>query len=196
MSKRTATIDSRKRVYDGHFKVDVSRVTVDEGDGSPTRAFSVEMFERGDSACALLHRTDDDTIILTEQFRLATLADGDGWMLESPAGSVEDGEEPEACIRRELLEEVGYRAGAMTPIAKFYASPGGTSERVFLYYAPVVAADLVNPDAHGVVGESERITTIAIPRAKLLKDYKAGKILDAKLIVAMAWLARQKARKA
>ena len=57
--------------------------------------------------------------------------------MELVAGIVEPGEDPEQAMRRELLEEMGYEALALTHISTFYVSPGGSSERVILYCADV-----------------------------------------------------------
>ena len=47
-------------------------------------------------------------LILVRQFRPAV----ETWTLEVPAGLLEQGESPEACARREVLEETGYEAGS------------------------------------------------------------------------------------
>ena len=95
------------------------------------------VFERGDSAAALIHDVERDVIVLAEQFRIATYDKGPGYIVEAMAGSVEEDEEPEDCIRREMMEEVGYQAGKLFLVANGYVSPGSSSERIFLYYAPV-----------------------------------------------------------
>ncbi len=45
---------------------------------------------------------------MVRQFRYALERE----TLEIPAGKVDPGEKPEECVRRELLEETGYEAGA------------------------------------------------------------------------------------
>ena len=46
-----------------------------------------------------------DVIVLTEQFRIATHDKGPGYLIEAIAGSVDEGEAPEDCLRREMMEE-------------------------------------------------------------------------------------------
>ncbi len=150
-----------------------------------------EVFERGDSAAALIHDLDRDVIVLTEQFRVATYDKGPGYLLEAAAGSVEEGEAPEACMRRELMEETGYRAGELRPIAAVYSSPGASSERIFLYYAPVRGADLVAPEASGLEEENEDILRVEIPRETFLTALSEGAYSDAKVALMGWWLAGQ-----
>src|SRR5262245_9209430 len=135
--KRKVDIRSQREAYRGRYRIeevvfDFDRVS---GRGRITGARR-EIFERGDSAAALIHDVERDVIVLTEQFRIATHAKGPGYIIEAMAGSVEEGEKPEACIRREMMEEVGYRAGRLKLVSQAYQSPGASSERLFLYYAP------------------------------------------------------------
>ena len=50
-------------------------------------------------------------------------------------------------MRREIEEELGYRADRSSHIATFYVSPGGSSERIWLYYAEVSEATASRPAA-------------------------------------------------
>ena len=88
------------------------------------------------------------------------------------------------------MEEIGYRAGDLTHIATFYVSPGGTSERIMLYYAEVGNTDRVAAGG-GLASESEdiQLTEVALP--ELWRALDAGKILDAKTIIGVMWLRRK-----
>jgi ADP-ribose pyrophosphatase len=91
-------------------------------------------FERGDSVAAVVHRIDNDTVILTEQFRYPAYRKGPGWVLELPAGVFAEcsDEDPTTALRRELMEEIGYQVRRLQTIATFYSSVGGSTERVHL----------------------------------------------------------------
>src|SRR5437867_5841802 len=54
---------------------------------------------------------------------------------ELPAGTLDPGEAPEACAKRELIEETGYKAASLTPLGRFYTSPGFSDELMFAYAA-------------------------------------------------------------
>lgn len=148
--------------------------------------------DRGDSVAALVHDVRHDRVLLAEQFRFSTYDKGPGWILELPAGILEKDEAPEEATRREVQEEIGYSIDRLTHIATVYASPGGSSERLHLYYVPV------SPDNHttlggGVESEGEDIRTVVLDVDAAFAKLDAGEIVDAKTFIALQWLRLQRA---
>ncbi len=190
--KRKFEIVSRRTAYKGRYTIEEFVFDFDRtaGNGRITGSRR-EVFERGDSAAALIHDIERDVIVLAEQFRIATHAKGPGYIIEAMAGSLEAGEEPEACIRREMMEEVGYRAGELTLIASVYVSPGSSSERIFLYYAPVKTADLVDPGASGLAAEKEDVRRAEFTREDFLARIDRAAFADAKVMTLGLWLKAQ-----
>jgi len=191
-ARRKVDIKSRRQAYKGRYRIeevvfDFDRAT---GKGRITDAMR-EIFERGDSAAALIHDIERDVIILTEQFRIATYEKGPGYLIEAMAGSVDEGEAPEDCLRREMMEEVGYKAGKLTLISKGYVSPGASSERIFLYYAPVRTGDLVDPDASGIAADKEDVRRVEYAREDFLSRLDKGNFDDGKIIALGYWLKSQ-----
>jgi ADP-ribose pyrophosphatase len=188
--KREVDVKSRRIAYKGRYRIEEVVFDFDRiaGKGRITGA-KREIFDRGDSAAALIHDVERDVIVLTQQFRVATYDKGPGYLVEAMAGSVERDEDPEACLRREMMEEVGYRAGKLTLISQGYATPGASSERIFLYYAPVKTADLVDPKATGLAAEKEDVKRVEFSREEFLTRLEAGKLHDAKAIALGYWLA-------
>jgi ADP-ribose pyrophosphatase len=188
--KREVEVKSRRTVFKGRYRIEEAVFDFDRvsGKGRITGARR-EIFHRGDSAAALVHDIDRDVIILTEQFRIATYDKGPGYLIEAMAGSLDESESPEDCLRREMMEEIGYRAGKLTLISRAYPSPGASAERIFLYYAPVKAADLVDPAARGVEAENEDIRRVEFSRGDFLKRLEAGGFSDGKIITLGFWLA-------
>jgi nudix-type nucleoside diphosphatase (YffH/AdpP family) len=147
--------------------------------------------DRGDSVAILMHNIDQDTVVLTEQFKYPTYDPagkrGDGWIIELPAGMVDEGESPEDAVRREVIEETGYALESVRHISTFYVSPGGTSERIILYYAGVRATDRTDQGG-GVASEGEDIRVLSVRVGEALQMIDDGRIADAKTIVALFWL--------
>ena len=191
---KKVVVHSRERVLDGFIKVDAATVQSERFDGAMAEPFRFLVVERGDSAAALVHDLDRDVIILAEQFRFPTHDKGPGWLIEPPAGSIGEDEDAAACMRREILEEIGYEAKELTPVARVYASPGGSSERIFLFYAPVRGADLVAPQANGVATERENISRRELSPDDLFRLLDQGAIEDAKLMILAQWLRLNKIR--
>ncbi len=97
--------------------------------------FSGNRFEKdlvvfGD-AVVLLPILDSGDIIFVKQYR-ATV---NNWVLELPAGRVDDGEDPQDAAIRELEEETGYRASDLKLLARVYVSPGYSDERQWIFLA-------------------------------------------------------------
>lgn len=147
---------------------------------------NMKVLERGDSVAVLVKETDTNSFLFTNQFRFPVTFKDKGWLLEIPAGGLKQNEDIEVCARREIEEELGYKVNSsMKFISKFYVSPGGTSERIFLYYCEVISADRIS-DGGGLIEEKEDIELVKLSiedSFKLIGD----KIIDGKSILAIQW---------
>jgi ADP-ribose pyrophosphatase len=87
----------------------------------------------------LLHRPDSVSIVAVDGGRLVvvrqTRAGAGERTLELPAGSIEDGETPEECAARELVEECGLTAGSWRKLGEFWAAPDYATEYVHAFEA-------------------------------------------------------------
>jgi nudix-type nucleoside diphosphatase (YffH/AdpP family) len=191
MPARVDILEKREIFRKAIFRIEEARLRHERYDGTMSGEIMRLSLERGDGVTAVLHNRADDTVILIEQFRYSTYDNGPGWLLELPAGMVEPGEDPADTMRRELVEEVGYRAVELAHISTFYLSPGGTSERIFLYYASVQPSDRVN-DGGGMEDESEDIRTVVTPFDQAVAKIASGEIIDAKTIIGLQWLQLQR----
>jgi nudix-type nucleoside diphosphatase (YffH/AdpP family) len=184
---RKVDVRSRRRLLDDFFKVDEAEVSFERFDGSMTPPVRRLVFERGDSVAAVVFDRDSQRLLLTEQFRFPTFEKGPGWMIEIIAGMIDRGEQPEASMRREIEEELGYRANCIEHVATFYVSPGGSSERIWVYYTEVSEDARVSAGG-GLAGEHEDIRLISISPKEARAALKDGKIVDAKTIIGLQWL--------
>jgi len=99
---------------------------------------------------------------------------------------IEPGESPEASLRRELVEELGFEPFRVEAVSRFYLSPGGSSERIWLYAVEVDERSRIG-DGGGVAHESEDIRVVRLPEAEARARLESGEIADAKTIIALQW---------
>ena len=178
-------VRSKRRVFDGYFKLDEVTVSHRQFDGTMSADKQLLIFERGDAVAALIFNRDSGEVVLVEQFRAPTLEKGrnDGWMIEAPAGMIRGDESPEQAVIREVFEETGYRIEDPEHIATFFSSPGGTSERIFLFYAVVEDADRTGPGVgNREDGEDIRVVTMTVE--DLFDRLRKAAVEDPKLIIA------------
>jgi ADP-ribose pyrophosphatase len=126
-------------------------------------------------AVAIVALPSEDEVILIRQYRHATGEE----LIELPAGTKEEGEDPRVTAGRELTEETGYVARPLTPIAAFYTAPGFTSELMHVF----VARDLTAGNQQ--LEEDEFIDVIRVERDDALRMIDDGRIRDAKTIVGL-----------
>jgi ADP-ribose pyrophosphatase len=179
-------VQQKKRVFDDFFKIDEALVRFEQLNGQMSPPVRRLNFERGDAAAVLVFNKETQKIILINQFRYPTYEKSGGWLMEIVAGMLDKNETPRECIRREVMEEIGYQVERLVPISTFFTTPGGSSERIFLYYAEVIDSDRVSRGG-GAEKEHEDIQIVELSLPDLWKALESGKIMDAKTLVALFW---------
>jgi ADP-ribose pyrophosphatase len=168
-----------KRIHAGRV-IDLDVDTVRFPDGSTGE---LEIIRHPGAAAVVPFASDphgaDPTILLIEQFRHAA----DGPLIEIPAGRLNPGEDPGVCARRELLEEVGAKAGRLERLTTMWTTPGFTDERIHLFWAADLTADkhAREPD--------EFIEVTPKPLSEVLTLIRSGVISDAKTVLALLFVA-------
>jgi ADP-ribose pyrophosphatase len=192
--KRRVEILDRKEIFRKFiFRIEEVHLRHERFDGTMSRDLVRLNISRGDSVAAIVHNPNDDTILLTDQFRYSTYEKTGGWIYELPAGTVEDEEDPADTMRREMQEEIGFEVDLLHHIATFYLSPGGTSERILLYYARL-DSDEPSGQGGGLEHEGEDIRTQVVTVDEALNMLHAGQITDAKTLIGLQWLQINRAR--
>jgi nudix-type nucleoside diphosphatase (YffH/AdpP family) len=184
---RRVEIIQKKSVFKKFiFKIEEAQFRYEKFDGDMSEPLTRLSLERGDSVAALIHNRIEDTLLLAEQFRYSTYGKGQGWLLEVVAGMVDGDEAPSDAMRREITEEIGYAVQVLHKINAFYLSPGGSSERIHLFYASVSRDDRVAKGG-GVKYEGEDIRTVMLKTDEALKKMRADELPDAKTLIALQW---------
>ena len=123
---------------------------------------------------------------MCEQFRVGAYAGGmNPWQLEVVAGMIEEGESPDAVVRRETEEEAGRTVLDLWPVQRYLASPGGTSETIYLYLGRISAEGAGG--IFGVPGEDEHIRVKVIEEEELKQLMDKGELTNAATLIVAQW---------
>ena len=161
---------SSQLIYDGRaVRLRVDTVRMPSG-----RETTREIVEHGDCV-AIIAIDDKDNVLLVNQFRESVERE----LLEIPAGGIEPGEDPVACVRRELREEAGFLPQKVKRLGGFYSTPGYCTEYLHLY----LATDLVLSPLEAE--DSESIRLVRVPISQISSLIASGKICDAKSIAGL-----------
>lgn len=169
---------SSERKYSGRV-IHVDQDAVRFPDGSTG---TLEMIRHPGAAAVvpILDEPDhpDPTVALIRQFRHAA----DDFIWEVPAGTLGPGETPDACARRELLEEAGFRAGRLTHLTSIYTTPGFTDEIIHLYLASRLEPGPQAPES------DEFISVHRFPWSEVGAMIRRGEIRDGKSLCALMFV--------
>jgi ADP-ribose pyrophosphatase len=164
--------------FDGKM-ISVRVDTLQRPDGS---SFRREVVSYG-QAVVLVPVDADGSLLLVRQYRHAV---GE-WLLELPAGGIDEGEAPEAAAQRELREETGHR-GALTRIGGMFLAPGYSDEFQHIFAATGLVADALDAD------EDEEIELARVPLSDVLSLVDRGEIRDAKSLAGLLLFLRWRER--
>jgi ADP-ribose pyrophosphatase len=148
----------------------IRRDTLRLPDGRETRFDIVEHV----GSVVILPVDAEDNLLFVRQYRHAAKLD----LLEFPAGTLDEGEDPETCALREVREETGMAAGKLETLGGFYLAPGYSTEYMVVYLATDLRYDPLDADA------DEFISVVRIPLMEVSKMFERGEIPDAKSLAA------------
>jgi len=166
----------KKKPYKGRFlNIAARKTTLPNGN-----SITVELVDHP-GAVLIVPLLTKSSIVLLRQFRPVINA----YIYELPAGTLEKGESPAACARREIREETGCSAKKMTRLGVIYPVPGYSTEKITLFKAEELTRGEARPE------DDEVIESIVVTKKQIRELFKKGKIVDAKTICALAhcgWL--------
>ncbi|HEY4718354.1 MAG TPA: NUDIX hydrolase, partial [Anaerolineales bacterium] len=108
----------------------------------------------------------------------------DKLLLELPAGTLNKGEDPEACAQRELREEIGMAPGRLTKLGEFFLAPGYSTERMHVYLAQDLRPERLPHD------DDEVLEVVSLSMQAAFAAIRSGEIEEAKTMLGL-YLARE-----
>ena len=159
-----------ERLYDGRI-INLRQDTVELPSGRTTKREIVEHAE----VVAIVAVDTEGNVLLVRQYRKPA----ERYLLEIPAGGIEEGEEPLVSARRELEEETGFSAARWERLTGFYTSPGFCTE-----YMHVFLATELSP-ATGAPDDDEDIEVVRMPLSKWPELISSGEVCDAKSVAGL-----------
>ena len=130
---------------------------------------------RHPGSTAVVPLFQDNTVLMERQYRHAV----QDYLLEIPAGTMEPGEAPLNCARRELEEETGYMAEEFISLSQVDILPAYTDERIYVYLAKGLTPSRQQLD------DDEVIEVVTYPFDEALKLIDSGQIRDGLTILAL-----------
>lgn len=135
-------------------------------------------FVRHKGAVVVIPLLSKDKAVIIRQFRVVI----GKYIYELPAGSIDKGEKPAACAKRELIEETGYKAGKTEFLGNIIPCPGYSTEVLKIFKATSLKDVGHNNE------EDEIIEPVAVTKGQVRKMFKDGRIVDAKTIASFAMI--------
>jgi len=184
-------ITNREVVYEGYSNIEKVTVTSDD------KSYSREILMTNNTVAAIIKDTVKNTYIFVQQYRAAA----EGMMVEVVHGNVDEGEKQEEALKREIMEETGYKVDYMNHVFDFFQSPGRMSGICSLFYVEV--SERVH-EGGGI--DNEGITIVEAPmlglngriffqdpmgditegvEQKLIPPYQ---LIDATSLIAVSWM--------
>ena len=162
--------DFTEKVYRGRA-FDVRRDRVRLPNGNITQLDIVEHV----GAVTLIPIDEEGRVLFVRQYRHAA---GEH-LLELPAGTLEVGEPPIECARREVREETGMAADTLEKVGEFFLAPGYSTEYMYIYLATGLRPDPLPGD------QDEFLSLVPLEVEQVYELIRNGEIRDAKSIAAM-----------
>jgi nudix-type nucleoside diphosphatase (YffH/AdpP family) len=146
-----------------------------------------EVYHSRNGVTVLLYNKDKKTVVLTQQFRIASYLNknASGLLIESCAGLQDDDTEDDA-IMREIEEETGYKVDNVKKIFELYSTPGAVTEKLH-YFIAEYSEDQKISEGGGLDEEGEEIEVLEMPFKEAYLKIETGEIRDAKTVILLQY---------
>ena len=159
-------------VYSGKsFDVRLDSVQLSNGN-----QVTSEIVDTSDSVI-VLPLLPDGAAVLIRQYRYPAAQ----WLLEAPAGGIEDGESPLVAAERELLEETGYRASIFEKMGSFWLAPGICNEFMHAFVARGLLEEESQP-------EPDELIQVEVHNIGSISSFLASGIIQDAKTLGLLWL--------
>lgn len=170
-----------KLLSDRHYTLRVASFDYRRGDGQWQHQ-ERESYDLGDAAMVLPFDRVRNRVLLIQQFRWPVFESGYRQpLIEVIAGKL-DGDTPEACVRREAMEEAGVTITNPRLISHCFTSPGAVKERASAFLADYDST-AARAKGGGHEHEGEDITVLEMSLDEALAMAASGEIVDMKTIL-------------
>lgn len=174
-------------LYQGFFKINQFKFTHALFEGGQSNEVCREIFERGNAVAVLPYDPVANKVVLIEQLRIGALATKSSpWLLEVIAGMIDKPEEKEQVAIREAQEEAALTIQELHPMLSYLSSPGGTTERLYLYLGIVDSKDVGG--VYGLKEEQEDIKVHVFDYNDAVDLLDNGDLDNAATLISMQWL--------
>lgn len=183
------SILKQRTLYQGFFKLTENEIQHELFAGGDCPVIRREMLDRHHAAGVLPYDPVRDEVVMVEQFRIGAAGQrSEGpWLIEVIAGYREQGEEPQAVVEREAIEEANCRVTDIEPICRYYSSPGSSNEQIHLFVGRCESKGLGGAHGLGLAHEGEDIRVHVLSSQTAFEWLDNGRIDNAMAIISLQW---------
>lgn len=177
MSKISIQRFGRKKIFDGYS----FQVVVDDVKWPNKNRLRRDLIVHG-GISVIIPELDKNHLVLIRQYRYGA----NQYLWEIPAGTIHKKESPLLCAKREIQEEIGYKARSWKTLASFFASPGFSTEIIHAFLAKGLIRTQVALEEDEIL--EAHVFTLSEVREMILKR----QIRDAKSLVPLFYYLLQR----